>query len=303
VVVTAHVAGLRVHPLKGAAGVDVSARAVDHIGLVGDRRWLVVDDDGRFLSQRECPRLATLRVDVGDDGALRLPWGVARVPPAASARRVDVTVWRDTFPAFLADDEHHAALSSWLVRSARLVALGAPGTTSPRRVDPAWVDGLDDVLHPTVGFADGYGILVVNAASARAVEAAAGVAVPLDRWRANVVVDGVPAWAEERWRRITVGPPGRGVVLALVKPCARCVVTTIDQRRGVVHGPEPLATLARLGRSLDPRVSGALFGMNAVVVAGGHVAVGEVVTVDGLGAPWVARAADHRAGASGDDDG
>jgi uncharacterized protein YcbX len=293
--VVASVVGLVRYPLKGAAGVAVARSRVDAIGLVGDRRWLLVDDDGRFVTQRQHPRLATLVVDtVFADGdgdvevGLRLPWGVAHVPPSSPGRRLAVTVWKDRVDAFLADDEHHRALSRWLGASVRLVHLGLPGG---RRVDPAWCaddapGSADDPVVP-VGFADGFGVLVASAASARAVALAAGVDVPLDRWRANVIVDGAPPWAEDGWSVVDVGAPGGPAArLALVKPCARCVVTTIDQRRGERGGDEPLSTLGRLRRSTDPRVGGALFGVNAVVDRAATIAVGDDVTVVAARTPW-----------------
>lgn len=282
-------------PLKSAGGVDVARVVVEPAGLAGDRRWLAIDDDGRMLTQREHPRLATLAVNALDHGALGLPWGTATTPPSIAARRVDVTVWKDTFPAWCADDVHHVSLSEWLGRPARLVHLGAPGA---RAVDSSWLDGVDAKTEgddharsdaharPVVGFADGYPVLIVNAASARAVSAAAGVDVPLDRWRANIVVDGAPAWAEDGWSVLRLGD----VELRLVKPCVRCVVTTTDQRLGRVAGPEPLATLARLRRSADPRLHGVTFGMNAVVVREGVVAVGAPGLVVSTRPPWPLRA-------------
>ena len=289
-----HVSALRVWPLKSAAGVDVARVVVEPAGLAGDRRWLVIDDDGRMLTQREHPRLATLVVTAFDDGALGLPWGTATRPPEIARRRVDVTVWKDTFSAWCADDGHHAALSAWLGRRARLVHLGAPGA---RPVDASWLDGGDangatdnhangeSHARHVVGFADGYPVLVVNAASVRAVADAAGVDVPLDRWRANIVVDGAPAWAEDGWSVLRLGD----IELRLVKPCVRCVVTTTDQRRGVVAGNEPLATLARLRRSAHPRLHGVTFGMNAVVVRVGAVAIDDPVVVVATRPPWPLR--------------
>jgi uncharacterized protein YcbX len=306
------VASLATFPLKGARGIDHARIDVGPEGLSGDRRCVLVDDDGRFVTARELPALAALTVvptarglrlgDLGDLGNLDgvdVVDVVDVVDPAARtpAAVVDVRLWKHTVPGIVADDATNRALSARLSRRVRLVALGA----ARQPVDPAWLHDVtadnvtadvDERAVPAVpaaivtGFADGFPVLVTTEASRRAVADEAGIAVAADRFRANIVVDGATAWDEDTWATLRMG----SVRLALVKPCARCVVTTIDPATGTSAGPEPLATLARLRRSADPRVDGVLFGWNAVVVTPGVVATGDAVVVERTRPRWPLRA-------------
>lgn len=274
------IASLQLYPLKSARGLALDRAHVDVDGLAGDRRWMVVDADGRFLTQRDEPRLARLEA-IPHSAGLTLSvdgYGTCHVDtPAADAPTLAVTVWRDTLVA------RHAVtaqdwLGCWLGREVRLV--WQPSTDS-RRPNPDWAPDAR-----AVSFADAYPVLVANRASLAALNAAivaaGGTAVPMTRFRPNIVIDGADAWAEDHWRTLRLGD----IELALVKPCDRCVVTTTDQTTGARMGKEPLATLARQRRSADPRITGVLFGINGVPLRAGTLRTGDPVTVLATQTPW-----------------
>lgn len=253
---------IRVHPLKGAAGVALSAVALDRFGPRHDRRWMAVDDDGVFLSQRNTPALALVGTVVdGDTLTLTAP-GLAplRVPAGRTPRRV--RVWRDDVDALDCGDDAAAWLRAALGESARLVHLPDDGE---RVVDPSYARPGD-----RVAFSDAFPFLVIARASLDDLNARLDAPIPMDRFRPNLVIDGAAPYAEDRWRRIRVG----SVELDVVKPCARCVVTTTDQRTGE-RGKEPLRTLATYRR----REGHVWFAWNAIHRTGTALRVGDPVEV------------------------
>ncbi|WP_062014820.1 MOSC domain-containing protein [Aureimonas sp. AU4] len=267
------VASLHIHPVKGARGIALDRTTLDLEGLAGDRRWMLVDEAGRFVSQREMPELALLDAQPDPDGLhLSLPEGGERfVATPDGGARLTVRVWGDEVEAAAASPEDDAAVSRWFGRSLRLVHFDAG---SRRLVSRDWLE-----RDAPVGFADGFPLLIATQESLRGLNreivAAGGEAVPMSRFRPNLVLSGAEPFADDGWATIRVGD----VLFDLVKPCARCIVTTTDQDTGARDGPEPLATLARLRRSADGRAPGALFGWNAVPRSGGRLAVGDAVEV------------------------
>lgn len=251
--VAARVSGLFVYPVKGGAAIPVDDWPLTARGLLHDRRWMIVDAAGRYLSQRVLPRLATLTPKLAD-GELRLEVEgaeIAVVPLADAGEPCEVEVWADRVSALAPDPAADRALSGWLDRPVRLVRFPEPETRacSPEFAPPG----------SHTAFADGFPLLVTSEASLAELNAALAVPVPMARFRPNLVIAGAPPRAEDRAAALELGGAGR---LLLVKPCDRCVVTTVDQATGRRAGKEPLATLARLRR--NPRTGGAWFGQNAV---------------------------------------
>lgn len=270
----ASVAALHVFPVKSCAGIAPESAQLVVTGMradgVGDREWMVVGHDRRFLTQRESPRLALVRVSL-ERGVLVLaaPDRPPIAVPAPSAASMDVTVWRDTVRAADAGDDVAHWLSALLGRDARLVHFDP---ASRRPCDSAYVG--DSGAHTL--FADGYPILVVAAASLaelnRRLALQTFARVPMNRFRPNVVLDGLAPHDEDHIDTIVVGD----ATLRLVKPCTRCTITTTDQATAMV-GLEPLRTLA--GYRQDDRAGGVTFGMNAIVERPGRLAVGDAVRV------------------------
>ena len=264
---------LHIYPVKGMRGADLTRAAVETRGLQHDRRWLAVDLDGRFLTQREQPRLATIDVKVTGAGIALSADGYDEVeikrPDGAGRRRV--VVWNSEVDAALAGSPASAFLSDVLDDEAHLVFMD---DRAFRLKESVWTPSPEPV-----SFADAFPVLVTTtgslAALNRDIEAHGGAPVPMARFRPNVVIECDEDWPEDYWRKMRIGD----VVLDLVKPSDRCIVTTTDQRTGARMGKEPLAGLARIHRSTDPRINGVIFGMNAVPRALGEIAVGDDVEV------------------------
>ena len=266
----ATVSSLHVYPVKGLKGIDLqSARATDR-GLEHDRRWMVVDPGGEFFTQRTHPKMATvwtellphaLELSAPDVGSVEVPL----VAPEAPAMRV--RVWNSVVDALPASLEADRFLSDYLGEPCRLVYM--PDST--RRASNPEFAGDGERL---VGFADGYAYLVANTASLEDLNARLAAkghpALPMNRFRPNIVVTGAPAYAEDGWGELALGE----AKLRAAKPCGRCEVTTTDQSTGDVRGPEPLATLATY-RSSDR--FGVMFGLNLVTVQPGTLRVGDRV--------------------------
>lgn len=261
------VTALHVHPVKGLQGHALASVAVEPCGLAGDRRWMAVDPAGRFITQRQCPEMATVAAECVADGLVLHAPGRGRllVPrPDALAPSIPVTVWQSTVPAQPANEASAAWLSRVLGVACRLVYLADPAA---RPVDPAYGAASD-----RVSFADGFPVLLAAAGSLHDLNGRLESPIPMRRFRPNIEISGAPAWAEDCWRRIRIGE----VVFRLPKPCSRCVVTTVDQESGQrPDRQEPLRTLARFRRADD----GVMFGQNMIPEGLGRVAVGDAVTV------------------------
>ncbi len=265
----ATLSALHIYPVKGLKGIELAeARATDR-GLEHDRRWMVVDANGEFISQRSHPRMATVWTEISD-GALRLSApdaGEVEVPLAPTpGPTIPVRVWRSTCEALPASPDADAWLTEYLGAPLRLVYM--PDRTH-RESNPDYAgEG------KLVGFADGYAYLLAAESSLADLNARLArkrhPALPMNRFRPNFVVAGSDAYAEDGWKEIRIGE----ALLRGVKPCGRCQVTTTDQTTGEVVGPEPLATLATYRDSSE---FGVMFGMNLVTLVTGAIHVGDAV--------------------------
>jgi hypothetical protein len=257
---------IRIYPVKGLRGLSVEAAVVEPWGLARDRRWMVVDANGRFLSQREAPEMARIAAE-SHGGGLRLTMAgrEALVVATPSGCAVEVVVWRDAVPARAAGAGADAWLSAALGRPCRLVFMADPAEARP--VDQTYGEPAD-----RVSFADGYPLLATNPASLADLSARAGMPdLSMDRFRTNLVIDGAEAWGEDHWRELRIGD----AVFAVVKPCARCAVTTVDQDRGERHPEgEPLRTLLTFRRDARGQP---IFGQNLIPRRLGEIHVGDAV--------------------------
>jgi len=243
-------------------------------GLAGDRRFLLVGADGSFICQRQIPKLTQLCVKLVENG-ISLSWpdqDWTHVPEPSHDTRRHVTIWRSNVNASLIDGEINGALSAWLGREVSLVFMDA---SAARLANQKWTP-----TKSQVSFADGYPILIANTASLKALNNhilnSGGDALGMDRFRPNIVIDCDEPWAEDSWKSVHVGD----VILDLVKPCARCVMTSIDQSTGKKHPKTALAALKHLHPSTDPNNPGVLFGWNAVVRQAGSINTGDTLTID-----------------------
>ncbi len=267
------VSDLFIYPLKSARGIALPSTEIDAYGLPGDRRAMVTDADGHFITQRELPALA--RIDVRPEaGAFRLLMQgkpEIAVPPPHPDRRLDVIVWRSTVSAALADDDSNARLSEWLGREVKLVFFDGQ---AQRTANAEWAGG-----DTPVTFSDGYQILVTTTGSLKALNADLSAhaegGVGMERFRPNIVIDTDEAWAEDRWAAIEIA----GIRFDLVKPCARCIMTTQDQLTGSREVANPMPAMGRSRMSGDRRVPGPLFGWNVTPRGTGRVTIGDQVKV------------------------
>ncbi len=259
------VSGLWFYPIKSCGGIEVEEAIVGTTGFEHDRRWMVVGDDGRFLSQRRHPGLATVAVRLRERALLLETPNRSRleVPlDEPTGPGIRVTVWKDECAAIDEGREAAEFFSKHLEVGARLVRLADDharplGTSAAQPGD-------------RVSFADAYPFLLVSEASLAGLNRRLSLPIPMDRFRPNIVVSGCTAHAEDSWQDARIGE----VDFRVVKPCARCVVTTTNQETGD-RGPEPLKTLTTY-RLFDGEVH---FGQNLIHVGRGVIRVGDQVIV------------------------
>lgn len=250
-------ARLYVYPVKSCRGIEIDESPLLDTGLEHDREWMVVTPQGRFLTQREEPRLAVVDVDL-DDRFLRLACagiGSVDVPLGSRGAGVDVDVWRDRCRALDEGDAAADWLSDVLGRCVRLVRFDP---TARRRSDSAWTGDVAAYSQ----FSDGFPLLVISRASLDELNSRLPKPLPVNRFRPNLVLDGLPPYGEDRMGDLVAG----GLRLRAVKPCIRCRITTTDQRTGTVDGEEPLHTLKTY--RWNARMHGIAFGQNVIVVEG-----------------------------------
>jgi uncharacterized protein YcbX len=259
------VSELSIYPLKSASGIHLERAEVGARGFAHDRRWMLVDRDGQFLTQREHPELALVATSMsGDSLVFEGAAGEELEVPLClqDGQAMDVEVWRSACSALRAGEEADAWFGELLGIDCRLVFM--PDSTR-RRVNQA--HGSEDDI---VSFADGYPFLLIGQASLDDLNRRLDQPVPMDRFRPNIVVDTDEPFVEDTWRRVRIGE----VEFRVAKPCARCVVTTTDQKTAK-RGKEPLKTLATY-RRIDGEV---LFGQNLIQEGRGEVGVGDPVEV------------------------
>ena len=268
----ASLVALHIYPLKSAGGIALPAVRVDEAGLEHDRRWMVVDERGRFLTQRSHPRMAllrtalvggALRVTAPGVGALELPLAPEAGSGAGGAAEPElIPVWDKERDAVGAGADAAAWMSAFLGSPCRVV----------RSVRPAGTNGLGPRGTVRGGFADGWPALVISEASLADLNGRLPEPLPMNRFRPNLVVDGIEPYAEDAWRRVRIGSVG---VIGR-KRCYRCAITTTDQETGA-RGVEPLRTLAGYRRDATGEVA---FGMNLGFEGDGVLRVGDPVHIE-----------------------
>ena len=260
------VSSLHFYPVKSCAGTSLARATIDARGFTGDRAWLVTTADGIFLTQREFPRMALIHPRTDGDALVLSAEGMTplRICPRTDGAPRDVAVWDSTCATIDQGDVPAAWLSTFLGHPCRLVRMPEDFV---RHTDPVYSAGLNG----QVAFADGYPMLLISQESLDDLNRRLAEPLPMNRFRPNIVVTGTYPYAEDDWALIRIGT----IEFAVVKPCARCPITTTDQATAET-AREPLRTLATY-RRVQGR--GVMFGQNLIHTGVGSIAVGDQVEV------------------------
>jgi len=254
------------YPIKACRGFEVDSSNVERMGLEYDRRMMVVTPQGEFLTQRKIPRLALVTpIMNGDVLTLSAPqFDSLQVGIRRSGASQPVTIWKSRGVAAIDQgDEAADWFSNWLGASVRLVHI-AEGFK--RKLNPEYAVNADD----HTGFADAYPILLISEESLGDLNSRLEYSVPMNRFRPNLVVKGCDPYAEDGWNQIRIGD----VKVTIVKPCARCEVTTIDKET-LERNKEPLKTLGKYRK----HKLGAIFGQNVIPLNSGRIRLGMNVEI------------------------
>lgn len=258
--------GLNIYPIKSLKGISLDEAKIERRGLRYDRRWMLVDMNNKFFTQREFPKMATVSVGIEPKGLRVTSDGKELLVPfdATPTGIAEVEVWADRCRGEFVSHEADLWFSETLETECRLVYMS---DESLRPVNPTFA-----IANDVVSFADGYPFLIANEASLGELNSRLAEPVNMNRFRPNFVVNSSEPFAEDNWRSVTIGSESFHVA----KPCGRCVMTTVDQQTGIKNGVEPLKTLA----SFRTQNNSVLFGQNLIAIAeGGTIRVGDEVTV------------------------
>ncbi len=258
---------IHIYPIKSCRGISLPSAHAELRGFPLDRRWMLVDGEGQFLSQRNTKSLGQISIQIMDGQvSVTAPQQTQlRIPThMAEKNRIKVRIWDDELEAITVSKEANLWFGNFLQKDVRLVYM------DPSVLRPLEKDSLPQDQDFEVSFADGYPYLLTNQASLNDLNQRLGSPIGMDRFRSNLVVSGFPAFAEDSWKRIRIGAGE----FQVVKPCARCQVTTIDQKTGQ-QSKEPLKTLASY-RKVDGKV---MFGMNLVALNVADIRVGDTIQI------------------------
>lgn len=256
-----------IYPVKSLAGIRLTKAEVEEKGLKYDRRWMIIDENSVFITQRIFSKMALIDVKLTSD-QLILSYRPhdnddVHVPfEPSSGQKIQVKIWDDEVEAITVSDEADKWLSNHLEKNVRLVMM--PESTQ-RKADPKYARNEENV-----SFADGFPFLIISQASLDHLNSRLPEPIDMKRFRPNFVVAGTIAHAEDDWKCIQIGD----IRFEIVKPCARCVLTTVNPETGN-KGPEPLKTLATY-RRVNNKI---LFGQNVVAKNAGVVNQGDLLTL------------------------
>ena len=259
---------INIYPIKSLKGISLNEAIVEDRGLRHDRRWMLIDTNKRFLTQREVPAMARVALEPSENGFLARVGNESLAVPFSPGTEeyCSAKIWSSSVRSEIYPDDVNDWFSKAIGTECRLVAMpeGAHRAVSPFYAVRRFKD--------TVSFADGYPFMLIGQASLDDLNSRLREPVPMNRFRPNFVVAGTEAFAEDKWRIIRIG----STVFHVVKPSERCVLTTVDQTLGEKTGKEPLRTLS-IFRTIRGKV---LFGENLIAEnAGDSIKVGDKLEV------------------------
>lgn len=264
-----YVSELAIYPVKSLAQIVLSESRVDNFGLENDRRWMLVDHQGHFITQRQQSRMCLIQVKLlnvksqlnGIElSAPQMPPLVVAVP--STRKSVLVTIWHDQCHVVDCGREVSEWLSEFLSVKCKLVFFTEDDI---RQVDQSFAKPGD-----LTTFSDGFPLLLISQASLENLNSKLETAVPMKRFRPNLVVCGCNAFEEDNWKQLRIGD----LLLRVVKPCSRCVIPSINTDTGE-RGSEPTKTLLTF-RKRDSKI---FFGQNVIANSPGHISVGDLVEI------------------------
>ena len=257
--------GIYIYPIKSASGMALEASQVGKRGFQYDRQWMLVDERGKFLTQRQFPRMALIKVQLeGDYLVIDAPQRQSLYVPLHldNQERISVEVWGDVCEAIPLGEEVAQWFSEFLEISCQLVYMPE---SSLRPVNSQYAS-----QNEQVSFADAFPFLLISEASLQDLNERLDEPVPMNRFRPNLVVSGCEPFAEDTWNSIRIG----SIPFRVVKPCDRCAITTVEQTTGI-RGKEPLQTLAKY-RRWNGKI---FFGQNLLQEQLGTLEVGDAVEI------------------------
>ncbi len=256
---------LAIYPIKSCQGISLSTMALSEWGPDLDRRFMLVDPNGKFVTARQHPKMLAVRLAMQMQGLLLSAPGMSDIAISLSLLNTEqspaaVKIWKDSVTAIQVNGELDEWFSDYLGVAVRLVFIPE---NSFRQVDQNFYSA-----QQRVSFADGFPLLITHQTSLEELNSRLEQPVTIQRFRPNIVIAGGEAWAEDRWKHLQIGQ----TEIELVKPCSRCVMTTIDPLK-LEKAKEPLSTLSQYRRTS----LGVIFGQNGVNLAPGLIQVGDPI--------------------------
>ena len=260
---TTTISALYIYPVKSLAGIAINSSELDAMGLRHDRRWMLVSPEGDFLSQRKFPKMALIQPKFIDQQLVLTCANQSDllVAKADAQQTMQVTIWKDSVTAQRVGDQADKWLSKALDTPCHLVYIP---DDEIRQCDPEFSKQGDHT-----GFADGFPILLISTASLEDLNQRLDQPVTMKRFRPNIVVEGCEAFAEDDLTEFSIG----NIAMRGVKPCSRCILTTVNPATGERKGAEPLQTLMRY-RKQGNKVN---FGQNVIHNSTGSIQIGDRV--------------------------
>lgn len=255
---------INIYPIKSLGGISLQSAAVEERGLQYDRRWMLVDEQNKFITQRLHPKMALLKVEINND-LISIKHKQNKLSPLTlmplpyDEEVINVQIWKDNVTALKYSSDANDWFTEAIGFKCNLVYM--PDSTK-RKVDPKYAK------NKMVGFTDGFPFLIIGEESLNDLNKRLEEPLPMNRFRTNFVFSGGNPFDEDNWKTIKIG----NLVFYSVKPCARCVITTIDQYTGT-KGKEPLTTLSEF-RKTNGKV---LFGINLIAERTGKIKVGDEI--------------------------
>jgi uncharacterized protein YcbX len=253
---------IHIYPIKGMQGLSLQSSFASGRGFEMDRRLMLIDKRGKFVSQRSTPELTHFKLEIDQDKLLvnfKEKKSILISFSDSHKEKTEVSVWDSIFQASLMDGQYHTFFSTCLGKDLRLVSM---------QPEDKRKKNIKDYGSEEVSFADGYPFLFLGTASHEDLNSKLDNPIKINRFRANIILNTIEPFIEDHLDKFSIGEAS----FKMIKPCKRCQVITIDQETGVKYN-EPLITLSTYRREDD----GVIFGMNAICIKSGLVSVGDLI--------------------------